>query len=247
MSSSGSNLDWKRWGEADPFWGVAAWKGRDKDGPNPWTAAEFYALGESDWRDFYRRWQGYGVSTGTCVEIGSGAGRLTRHIGQTFGRAIGVDVSEGMIAKARENVPSELAEFRLGDGATLPVDDHTADGVFSTHVFQHFDTLDRARANFAEAHRVMRPGASLMIHLPVHVSPERIPFVERAVSMRHMAATVKADFKSRRGRLVMRYLPYPWTWLRSNLGEIGFVDIELGIFDVRSNGGEHRCIYARRP
>lgn len=242
-----SNLDWKRWGDADPFWGVAAWKDRRKDGANPWTAEEFYALGESDWADFYRHWQHYGVTTGTCVEIGCGAGRLTRHIGQTFDKAIGVDVSEGMIAKAQENVPADVAEFRLGDGHTLPVDDASADGIFSTHVFQHFDSLARARSNFSDAYRVLRPGGSLMIHLPVHVSPSRIPLVEQAVSLRHRVAMLKANVKSRRGELVMRYLPYPWEWIQANLGQIGFVDVEFAIFPVRSNGIEHRTIYARRP
>ncbi len=74
---------------------------------------------------------------------------MTRAMADDFAEVIGVDVSEGMLRVAREHVQRPNVDFRLGDGITFPVE--SADAVFSTHVFQHFESLPLARANFAEA------------------------------------------------------------------------------------------------
>jgi len=95
-----SNAEWERWGETDPLFGVASWSGRGVTDADPWTDDEFYAMGESDWEDFLAQWSSYGVYPGTCVEIGSGAARLTRPMTRFFNHVHGVDVSPGMLERA---------------------------------------------------------------------------------------------------------------------------------------------------
>ena len=52
-----------------------------------WSEEEFYDVGRGDWEDFRAHWAHYWPELGgTCVEIGSGAGRLTRAIADDFER-----------------------------------------------------------------------------------------------------------------------------------------------------------------
>lgn len=241
-----SNLEWKRWGRDDPFFGVATWEGRDRGGANPWTAEDFYALGQSDWADFRKRWVNYGVEYGLAIDIGCGAGRLTKPMALDFSEVIGVDVSDGMLDVARANVAAPNLEFRLGDGITLPVESASVDGAFSAHVFQHFDSLELALANFSEVARVLRPGGTMMVHLPVVIPPTGIPGILQALAAKQALAALRAKLKRRRGTPLMRGLQYPWSWLARELPVLGLVDLELVLFPTTSNGRFHACVLARR-
>jgi len=241
-----SNLEWRKWGSDDPFYGVATWAGRQRGGANPWTAEDFYALGQSDWADFCRRWVNYGVDFGRVVEIGCGAGRLTKYMAAEFAYVIGVDVSDGMLGAARLHIPDPKVEFRLGDGVTLPVETATVDGVFSTHVFQHFESFALARVNFSEAARILKPGGTMMVHLPVVLPPLGLPGILLALAAKRKLGDLRAMVKRRRGVSLMRGLQYPWQWLVRELPAFGLVDVELVVFATKSNGEYHACVLARR-
>jgi SAM-dependent methyltransferase len=116
-----SNIEWQKWAQDDPLYGIATRSGRERDGSNPWTLEEFYAYGATNWAEYYPQWQQYGVGRESCLEIGCGAGRVTRQLVQCFQSVYGVDVSSEMIALARANVPS--ANFVLVDGTSIPLDD----------------------------------------------------------------------------------------------------------------------------
>jgi hypothetical protein len=75
-----SNIEWQEWGERDPLYPVDAWQGTERGSPHAWTDAELYELGRSDWADFLRHWQHYGLNAGNCLEIGCGAGRTTKRL-----------------------------------------------------------------------------------------------------------------------------------------------------------------------
>lgn len=241
-----SNIEWRKWGRDDPFYGVASWAGRQRGGANPWTAEDFYALGRSDWADFRRRWVNYGVDFGRVVEIGCGAGRLTKHMAADFAHVLGVDVSDGMLEVARSHIPEPNVELRLGDGATLPVETATVDGVFSTHVFQHLESLALARANFSEAARVLKPGGTMMVHLPVIMPPLGATGVLLLVAAKRKLGDLRATVKRRRGTPLMRGLQYPWQWLVRELPTLGLINVELVVFATESNGGYQPCVLARR-
>jgi len=94
------------------------------------------------------------------VEIGCGVGRLTRTLAKRADRVTGLDVSEEMIALAREHNP-ELANvtWLVGDGASLRgVEDATADACFSHVVFQHIPDPAITLGYVTEMGRVLRPG-----------------------------------------------------------------------------------------
>jgi SAM-dependent methyltransferase len=97
------------------------------------------------------------AGAGLAVEIGSGLGRNCKAMTSRFDRVVGVDISPEMVRRAAELVPN--AEFHLVDGASIaPVEDRTADLVFSFTVFQHIPDVAVIERYIAEAGRVLRPG-----------------------------------------------------------------------------------------
>jgi SAM-dependent methyltransferase len=100
----------------------------------------------------------------TVLDLGSGGGidvlLSARRVGST-GRAIGVDMTDEMLALARRNAAEAKAsnvEFRKGTIEALPLDDASVDVVISNCVINL--ASDKA-AVFAEIARVLRPGGRM--------------------------------------------------------------------------------------
>ncbi len=96
----------------------------------------------------------------TVLDLGSGGGidvlLSARRVGPN-GHAIGVDMTDEMLALARRNAEEAGAtnvEFRKGTIETLPVDDASVDVVISNCVI---NLASDKRAVFAEIARVLRP------------------------------------------------------------------------------------------
>jgi ubiquinone/menaquinone biosynthesis C-methylase UbiE len=98
-----------------------------------------------------------------ALEIGCGPGRLMRSISRYFDEVHGVDVSDQMIALAREklkDVPN--AHPHCGGGSDLAqFDGDTFDFVYSFAVFQHIPSREVVFNYLREARRVLRPGGVL--------------------------------------------------------------------------------------
>lgn len=148
-----SNIEWEKWGERDPLYAVATWPGKERGSPSAWTDEEFYELGRLDWTDFLKHWQHYGLSAGTCIEIGRGAARITKQLGQYFQHVAALDISQHQLDYAREHISTANITFTLSDGTRLPIADGACDAAFSVHVFQHFESHDDAYAVFRDIHR----------------------------------------------------------------------------------------------
>jgi ubiquinone/menaquinone biosynthesis C-methylase UbiE len=103
---------------------------------------------------------------GTCLEVGCGPGRMTRHLTARFDRVIALDVSPAMLAQAQANAPD--AEFRLVSGDGLDgVDDAVADVLVCYLVLQHLPRRELVVNFLAEFARVLKPSGQAFVQLPI--------------------------------------------------------------------------------
>jgi ubiquinone/menaquinone biosynthesis C-methylase UbiE len=245
-----SNIEWELWGKDDPLWGVASWAGKQKDSDSPWTEEEFYALGASDWSDFLSHWQQYGLNRQSCLEIGCGAGRLTKQIALSFDQVHAVDISEDMIGRARKAVGGRNVEFSVIDGLNLPQPESSVSAIFSAHVLQHLDSVNVGLSYFRELFRVLEAGGSMMVHIPLYQFPSDSGTLEALMmsqyAVHRMLMGIRANLIRRMGKKTMRVTPYPIQTLTSFLSGLGLKNIEFRIFSLSSNCVPHPFVFATK-
>ncbi len=103
----------------------------------------------------------------TVVDLGSGAGMdaflAARQVGAS-GHVIGVDMTDAMLEKARDNAQKvgleDRVEFRKGQIEALPIEDASVDAIISNCVINLSPEKDRV---YAEAYRVLKPGGRIMV------------------------------------------------------------------------------------
>lgn len=131
-----------------------------------WTDDDFFASGERTvaeeiLTDMTNICQGKDPKQMRVLEIGCGAGRVTRALAKLFGEVHAVDVSGEMIAQATEALRSRPnASVYQNNGMDLsivPVSDF--DFAFSTIVFQHIPSRDVIVNYVKEVSRLLRTGA----------------------------------------------------------------------------------------
>jgi len=97
---------------------------------------------------------------GRVADVGCGLGALTVHL-RGFGvDAFGVDLSSAMVAAARDRYPG--IEFTRGTMTALDVADGALGGILASHSIVH-TPLRELPAVFAEFHRVLAPGAYVLL------------------------------------------------------------------------------------
>jgi SAM-dependent methyltransferase len=96
-----------------------------------------------------------------ALDFGCGTGRSTRFLHNLGFDAVGIDISEPMLARARERDPR--GEYRLvpdGDLENLEAD--TYDLVFSGFTFDNIPTRERKVALFQSLKRSLRQGGAIV-------------------------------------------------------------------------------------
>ena len=102
----------------------------------------------------------------TVIDLGSGAGNdafIARRITGVNGKVLGIDFTEAMITKARDNADKlkfNNVEFRLGDIDCMPVTASYADVIVSNCVL---NLVPNKHKVFSEIFRVLKPGAHFSI------------------------------------------------------------------------------------
>ena len=133
---------------------------------NQWTDDDFFASGERTvaeeiLTDLGNICQGKLPNTMRILEIGCGAGRVTRALARLFGEVHAVDVSVEMIRQARQALRDNpnvfLYQNNGQDLASLPALEF--DFAFSSIVFQHIPSREIIENYVREVHRLLRPGA----------------------------------------------------------------------------------------
>lgn len=100
------------------------------------------------------------------LDIGCGAGLDTLLAAKMVGpegRVVGLDVTPGMVEKARAHLALlgfDNVTFQVGEAESLPFTDNDFEVVISNGVFNL--TLDKEKA-LKEAHRVLKPGGRLLL------------------------------------------------------------------------------------
>jgi ubiquinone/menaquinone biosynthesis C-methylase UbiE len=135
-------------------------------GKSDWTDQEFFRSGEQTVEeeiltDMTNICQGKTPAEMRVLEIGCGAGRVTRALAKLFGEVHAIDVSGEMVAHAKRALASFPRAFVYqNNGMDLSVvPDTTFDFAFSTIVFQHIPSRDVIYSYVREVHRLLRPGA----------------------------------------------------------------------------------------
>lgn len=170
MRLRGQSKHWDMWGERDPLWAVLT--GPDVEG-NRWDVDEFFETGRAEIAEVLRTVEAsHSIGRSAALDFGCGVGRCTRHLAQHFDRAVGVDVAESMIERARTfNAEIPNVEFRVNvrpDLASFP--SGSFDLVYSNIVLQHMETKHGLRY-IAEFMRVLVPGGVAVFQVPTAIPP----------------------------------------------------------------------------
>lgn len=135
-------------------------------GRTEWSDDEFFASGEQAvaediLTDMVNICQGKDPAAMRVLEIGCGAGRLTRALSNLFGEVHAVDISGEMVAQARAAlVDRPNAYVYQNNGCDLSVIPPLEfDFAYSSIVFQHIPSRDIVENYIREVHRLLRPGA----------------------------------------------------------------------------------------
>jgi SAM-dependent methyltransferase len=148
-----------------------------------WTDEEFFRSGrrtvdEEILTDMTNICQGKDLKQMKILEIGCGAGRVTRALSELFGEVWAVDVSGEMIRQAQQALAGR-DHIRLiqNNGTDLGgiSDSGTFDFAFSTIVFQHIPSRVVIENYVREVHRLLRPGALFKFQVQGDTSIQTAP------------------------------------------------------------------------
>lgn len=132
---------------------------------NDWSDDEFFLSGkrtvaEEVLTDMTNICQGKPPEQMKVLEIGCGAGRVTRALSEIFGEVYAVDVSSEMIRQAKAGLADRPNVYLFqNNGMDLEVlGDRMVDFAFSSIVFQHIPSREVIETYVREVHRLLRPG-----------------------------------------------------------------------------------------
>lgn len=156
----------------------------------------------------------------SVLDVATGTGDLCRELMAAGHRAIGLDMSRGMLAHARTTAP--LIE---GDALRMPLPAASVDGITSGFALRNFVDL---RAAFAEMARVLRPGRRIAL---LDVAEPDSPLLHRGHSLWFNKVVPRIGALLSDGD-AYRYLPRstaylpPPARLQDDLRTAGFIDVK---------------------
>lgn len=100
---------WRRLGESEPFWSVCTHDAYRADRLDAAALARFYETGAENALAIDRCYERVRIARpqGTCLELGCGVGRVTKHLAARFQRVIGLDISPGNLRACQALAASE--------------------------------------------------------------------------------------------------------------------------------------------
>ena len=109
----------------------------------------------------------YLESGDAVLDIACGTGNMSFELATKFKRVYGIDISKGMLNRAKLKVETAEAEngqigFIYGDGEHLPFKEESFDAVTCILAIEHFPDTERA---ISEMKRVLKEGAIMVFNL----------------------------------------------------------------------------------
>jgi len=157
-----TDQDWQQIGHEDPFWGVLTAPEFRKDALTPESLEVFYSsgVGHVEWlASVVARHFQQPLKALCALDFGCGVGRLTQAMTQFAETVVGVDISEGMLAKAREHTNGSV---RFQNSLT----DERFDWLHSFIVFQHIPPV-RGMAILQDLLTRLLPGGLVTLHFTI--------------------------------------------------------------------------------
>jgi SAM-dependent methyltransferase len=131
----------------ESFWADAP------DDPEPWAWPRRRALLLGEARPGER-----------VLDLGCGAGRFVRALGDGGAVPVGVEIAEAALERARRNAPGADLRLLAADGS-LPLEHRSVDLVWCSEVLEHVADV---AGLLVEVRRVLRPGGRLLATVPFH-------------------------------------------------------------------------------
>lgn len=121
-----------------------------------------WSLGDEVAPQLRRLFEGDATPGGPSLDLGCGAGVSTRYLAERAAPALGVDIAYHALGQARAGGAQPGAHFAAGDALALPVRSGAVGVVFDRGCLQNLPRSAWA-GYFREAHRVMAPGATMVL------------------------------------------------------------------------------------
>jgi ubiquinone/menaquinone biosynthesis C-methylase UbiE len=153
----------------------------------------------------------------TVVDIGCGTGGMLLELGRTARCVYGVDISAGMLAKAREHVERSSSTVLVRASAErLPFMEESADYVVSYTALHHVDELGEA---LREVARIIRPGGVVhIVDIVAGGATGKWPVLSAYLVALAGALTISLAHGPRQGWKALRAGTNP-TWIDHQRGE----------------------------
>ena len=161
--------DWDERARRNAFHYIASWQ-------EEWDLDAFLASGEYDYDTLVAPvLDRCGIpKSGECMlELGCGAGRMTRNFASRYRRVLAVDLSAEMLSRARKIHSSleNISWLRVGGADLACLASGSVDFVFSYLVLQHLPTRALAEQYIQEMLRVLRSGGGFMFQFNGSTAP----------------------------------------------------------------------------
>jgi len=189
--------DWDERARKDAFHYIASWR---KD----WDQESFFQSGEEDYGRLVAPMidrAGWDLHDKSMLELGCGAGRMTRAFSKRFSSVFAFDISEEMLRHAQALYPDAAnVTWTLSNGNDLSgLGDESVDFVFSYIVLQHMPEPRFAFRYIREMLRVLKPGGIFLFQF-------------------NSVPVMTMNWK---GRMAWQIVDFPWT--------LGFRGVSRGV------------------
>jgi ubiquinone/menaquinone biosynthesis C-methylase UbiE len=246
LSLARSKTYWNDMGRLDPCWAILS---RPDKRFGRWDFGEFFDTGETEIAKLMEEMSRIGLPTSRmrALDFGCGVGRLTQPLARYFEESIGLDISDSMVARAKELSHLPNCRFVLSDQATLPFPAGHFDLIYTSIVLQHVPSKDLIRGYIAEFMRTLNKGGLLVMQLPSHIPLHHRLQPKRRLyqGLRELGVSESFLFKTLKLHpILMNFLPTSdvYSTVKAGGGRILFSRPD----DKSSDGSESSTYYVTR-